>query len=320
MRSRGGGGTASIFDEELRRCADAAAVLKVASSTRLPLGPEDLLAFFDRLKALGKVPRVGADLHAFVAKVQAGVASSGTAAAGLAVSRFAELRCRQGALAAWPCLQPHLAQLEPAEVAEAIWAASAIPKPPLEVVGQLQAAAMLLAPRLGQLPETPTLIYRCLYGIARVSRGTRCEEFRKRAERFLAVAFDAPGPCPLAPSQLVRLCWALGRMGCRKAEIFRALERRLRNVVGELSDRELEALYRVLTDLGRTDQWRLIFDTERAMEARQGQRPGDPNKAPRRRPFSRKWTRVSPLTHSAVGPARRRPAHRAVSTTSAPWE
>lgn len=299
-------GQRSIFDEELRRCSDAASVLAVASSTSLPLMPVDLLAFFDRLKAVGKLPKSGAHLRHFVAKVKVGLVTAGPDMARLAVSDFADLRCRQGALVAWPGVRLHVDELEPLEMAEAIWAASAIPKPPPELGPEVETIALRLAPKLGQLPQLPLWLYRCTYGIARLSRGSRCQDFRRRAEQLLVPILERRGgsslpPAPFfAPSQLVRLCWALARLGSRNDDVFDALEPRLRHVVGELSDKELEAVYRILTDIGRSYQWKLIHDVERAMEVREDQSPGQPDKVARKANFGKKWTRVHPMTHSVL--------------------
>jgi len=241
-------------------------------------------------------------LHLFVKKVSASLSQEGPGAAHFAMVRFGDLRCRQGLMAAWPLVQPHLDQLSPEDLSDAIWAASSIPKPPSEVVRDLGRAASFLAPRLRELPadELPQRLYRCLYGLARLSGPSHCQDFRRRAEKMLEEVLQSRGPCPWLPSQLVRLLWSLGRLGCKEAKIFDALEPRLRDVSSEFSDRELEALYGILTDLHLFDQWQLIHDVERAMEARHESKPGDPNKAPRKSQFRRKWTRANPMTHSAA--------------------
>jgi len=75
-------------------------------------------------------------------------------------------------------------------------------------------------------------------------------------------------------------------------------------VISEFTDNELEALYKVFTDLCLVGQWRLIHDVERALESR-GEPSGDPNKATRKFAFRKKWTRVN-LTVPAVGAKRRK--------------
>ncbi|CAK0872537.1 unnamed protein product [Prorocentrum cordatum] len=293
----------SLFDSELRQCADSAAVLRVGGSTRLPLGMEDLRAFTNRLVALGKVPRSGGDLHGFVSRVQAALPALGAEAAHLALVRFAELSVRQAALAAWPLFLQHAEALPPAHLADGIWAVSAVPTPPNDVVLEATAlAAGRLAPHVAELP--PVLLYRSTYGLARLAGPRRCGEFWKRAERAAMSALRQRGPCVLGPSQLVRMCWAFARRGPPERQIFEALGPRLRAAVPELKDTELEALYSMLTELELVGQWRLIHDIERAMEARQqgpanekvpggaGAAPGA-HKKPRKRLYARKWSKVS---------------------------
>lgn len=75
------------------------------------------------------------------------------------------------------------------------------------------------------------------------------EDFRKKVEKLLEPLLLRRGPSPLLPTQLVKLFWSLGRLGTRRATIFDAIGGRLRDCVADLSNRELEALYGILTDL-----------------------------------------------------------------------
>lgn len=96
----------------------------------------------------------------------------------------------------------------------------------------------------------------------------------------------------LTPTQQVRLLWALARLGCTETAVLAGLAKRLREVVGELKGKELEALYNVLTGLGMQPLYGLIHDIERALESRDEQQ-GEPNKAPRKKPFRRRWSRAN---------------------------
>eukprot|EP00931_Biecheleriopsis_adriatica_P064774 TRINITY_DN39479_c0_g1_i1.p2 TRINITY_DN39479_c0_g1~~TRINITY_DN39479_c0_g1_i1.p2 ORF type:complete len:326 (-),score=36.73 TRINITY_DN39479_c0_g1_i1:4-981(-) len=282
--------TASLFDTELRRCPDGAAVLRVAARSEIPFVLADVQAFLDRLKALGKMPRSGGDLRCFLQKVEDALPNCGQEGAQLALTVFAELRCRQGALGAWPLVLEHREMLAGPCLADSVWAVSAVPNPPREVVYEAVGLAPQITPHMAMLPEGH--LYRSVYGLARIHEGRGSQNFLCRAERGVIKTLQRPGPCAFTPSQLVRLCWALARLGCTEKSVFEALEVRLGAVVGELQTKELEALYGVLTDLQLVGQWKLIHDIERALEARQEQQ-GDPNKAPRRRPFRRRWTRAS---------------------------
>lgn len=295
----------SIFELQLNRCSDSAAVLRAASTSNLALQEVDLRAFFVRLRLLGRVPRSGKDLHGFVGKALACVEKhhSGNAAAAsthdagpsaevacLAVSSFADLSCRQGLVGAWPFLEPHIGALAPEELAESIWAVSRIQKPTADIMRGLRSIAGRLAPRFSGLSDL-ALVYRSIYGLARVTRGRGYEEFRKRAEKVVALLLRRKGPCDFSPTHLVRLCWAFARLGSKEEALYDALEARLHPVIAELSERELEALYGIFTRRGNTNQWKLIHDVELAMEDQQDAE--DPNKRTRKQPFRKKWTRVS---------------------------
>ncbi|CAE8591685.1 unnamed protein product [Polarella glacialis] len=301
-----GKAVASLFDVEMQRCADAAAVVKAGAQSDLPFSMADLQVFFSRLKVLKKMPRSGGELHRFVEKVQDALPTCGLDGAHLAMTSFAELRCRQGAVAAWPLVMEHRDKLLPAHFADSIWAASSIPSPTKDIMYEAVGLAAQMAPQLAELPDS--YLYRSIYGLARLSEGRGCGDFVRRAERAIPNVLRQPGPCTFNPSQLVKLCWAMARLGCREKKVFEIVEARLSDVVGELKNNELEALYGVLTDLQLVGQWKLIHDIERALEARQEQQ-GDPNKAPRRRPFRRRWTRASlmnPVAQSTRKPAQRR--------------
>lgn len=265
--------------------------------------------FLDRLVYLRKVPRSGPNLHAFVDKVVAGLDKQDHGFLHYAMVQFGEVRCRQGMMAVWPILKVHVNDLPAGYLVDAIWAGSSIPQPPREVVRELEEAATALGPRLREIPDEdlPNKMYRCVYGLARASGGSRCEDFRRRSERVFSTMLSSRGVSPWQPSQLVRLCWSLGRLGCRHFEMYKMFEPLLWKAIPDLSDRELEALYRMLTDLQLTDQWKLIHDVERAMQVREETRSGDRDQAFRRRPFRNKWTRPNPLTHSATrGPGARK--------------
>jgi len=300
----------SLFDGELRRCPDSLAVLRVGCSTRMQLGLVDLCAFFDRLKALGNMPKAGADLHKFVAKVREALLPCEAGGMQIALTNFAELRCRVGTLDTWSLIMPHLGELPTAALADSVWAITAVRKPPVQVIREVTGLVSGLR-RLQGLPATS--LYRCVYGLTRITRGAGCAAFRQRAELALMEILRREGPPAYTPQQLVRLCWAFARLGSRESLFFRALELHLQQVVQELSDKELEALYRVLTDLQLMGQWRLIHTLERAMEARQPSQLAGPGivveKAPRRHGFTRKWTRPDILFSvlpRRTGPRRRR--------------
>jgi len=285
-------GPISLFQRELRRCADSKAVLRAGSGTQLPLKLEDLQAFFGRLKEVGRLPKVGTELHHFVEKVKDALPACGAEGANLALTCFADMRCRQGTLVAWPFFIRNLDSLAATHLAQGIWSGSVVPNPPRELIRDVKGVACLVGPRLAELPED--LFYRCIYGLARISRGKNLEDFQRRAEKALVRLLHPSQHCGFRPTQLVHFCWAFSRLGSQPGAVFDALERPLRDIVGHLSDRELEALYGILTSQELVGQWKLIHDVERAMEARQEQWvTGDPNKAPRKTPFRRKWTRPS---------------------------
>mmetsp|Transcript_47986 Transcript_47986/g.138939 ORF Transcript_47986/g.138939 Transcript_47986/m.138939 type:complete len:366 (-) Transcript_47986:116-1213(-) len=301
LGSRGGSSSsdagrhrASLFERELQRCADSAAVLRVGSSTQLPFGPSDLDAFLRRLGQLRRMPTAGGDLHGFVAKVRTSLPKCGVEVARSAVFRFAELRCRQAAMVAWPLVMQEAARLDPAGLADCIWAGAVMPKPPPTMAREVASLARLLAPDLRQLPASA--LFRCTYGLGRLPRTQGLEGFRRAAERAVVAELrHSAAPC-FNGSQLVRMSWAFARLGTQQGQLFDALEPHIRNAIPTLADTELQALYNVCTGLGLLDQWQLIYDVERAMEARHDQgATGDPNKAPRRRPFRKKWTRPSLL-------------------------
>jgi len=101
----------------------------------------------------------------------------------------------------------------------------------------------------------------------------------------------------LTPTQLVRLFWALGRLGVRDQHVYGVLEPVLRHVVDKFNDNELEALFGVLTELNMYNRWQLIFDIEKAMEARQD--AGEQSKKARKQGYKKRWTRQT-LTSSVV--------------------
>jgi len=295
---------ASLFDVQLRQCLDSASVLRTAATSALRLRPADLAAFFRRLQAFRAMPKSGSDLHKFVEKVSACLehCDKGQAAetGHFAMLSFADLRCRQGSLAAWSFLVPRLNALGPGQLAQSIWAISLLPNPTREVRHGANCAAETMAPRIGELSDDTTL-YRSVYGLARISRGRGCDEFRTRMERTM-LALLQRRPCVFSPERLVRLLWSFGRLGFQDYALFDALEPWLRRSLLELSDKELQATYRVLTELELQGQWRLIHDVEVAMESRQEAQ--DPNKQRRKQPFRNKWMRIQ-LTDSVL-PERRR--------------
>lgn len=82
------------------------------------------------------MPISGGDLRAFLRKVEealtrlsCGPATGQAATAHRALTIFAELRCRQGAVFAWPLVLQQRQELEAPQLAEAVWAASAVPSP-----------------------------------------------------------------------------------------------------------------------------------------------------------------------------------------------
>eukprot|EP00927_Polykrikos_kofoidii_P072359 TRINITY_DN68488_c0_g1_i1.p1 TRINITY_DN68488_c0_g1~~TRINITY_DN68488_c0_g1_i1.p1 ORF type:complete len:487 (+),score=47.72 TRINITY_DN68488_c0_g1_i1:59-1519(+) len=316
----------SVFDRQLEQCIDAAAILRAAATSNLPFGHSDLKAFFERLRTTGSFPKTGSDLRRFVGKVNECLTKSESQSAGnlvgsvvgqrfgarvtdltaesarLAVVEFAILTCRSGVLVAWPFLVKRLNVLSPKDLSDSMWALSKVSNPTTDVFVGIVDAANMLAPRLSELSD-PRFLYRAVYGIARVRRGKKCEEFRRHAERSIVHWLQQQGPCPFGPSQLVRLCWGIARLGSQDASVYRAFEPRLRAVVLELSDAELDALYGIFTDLERVEQRRLIHDIEMVLEQREDSR--DPHKQKRKKPFTSKWTRVS--ISDSVLPRQRQP-------------
>ena len=193
----------------------------------------------------------------------------------------------------------HRSTLSPSCIAEGVWAASGIPSPPRDVVYEAVGLAREVAPHMKLLPEEA--LYRCIYGLARIHTGRGSTELLRRAEASVTQALGRR-PCPFLPRQLVRLCWAMARLGCRDNRIFQGLEQQITNVLNHLQVKELEALYGVLTELELVRQWKLIHDVERALQSREDE-AASMNKSPRRRPFRRRWTRAD-LMHSVL-PARK---------------
>ena len=201
----------------------------------------------------------------------------------------------QGAISAWPLLLRHRGELSPSYLAEGVWAASGIPSPPRDIIYQAVGLAREVAPHMKVLPDEA--LYRCIYGLARIHTGRGSTELLRRAETSVTQMLGRR-PCPLAPKQLVRLCWAMARLGCRDQRIFEALEARIGNVLNQLEVKELEALYGILTELQLVRQWKLIHDVERALESREDE-AASMNKSARRKPFRRRWTRAD-LMHSVL--------------------
>eukprot|EP00434_Breviolum_minutum_P016281 symbB.v1.2.014346.t1/scaffold1047.1/size141927/12 len=227
-------GRPSLLASDVLRCVDGAQVLRVGATTQLPFTEADLECFLGRLKELRKMPISGGDLRAFLSKVEEALPKLGPDAAHLALTIFAELRCRQA-------------------------------------------------------------LYRCVYGLARLHTG-RGSSHLLRAAQSCALKALQRRPCELMPKQLVRFCWSLARLGCRENALFEAFEVRLREVLDKLQYKELEALYNILTELERVNQWKLIHDVERAMESRG---VDDTTKRTRKKPFRRRWTRAD-LMHTVV--------------------
>ena len=236
----------------------------------------------------------------------------------MALTAFAELRCRQdrrtksgqhrewpcdasfhapvqGAISSWPLLMKHRSELPLSCLAEGVWAASGIPSPPREVVYEAVGLAREVGPHMKKLPDEA--LYRCIYGLARIHTGRGSTELLRRAEASVTQSLGKK-PCPFAPRQLVRLCWAMARLGCRDNRIFEGIENRIADVLNRLEVKELEALYGILTELKRVRQWKLIHDVERALESREDEAASS-NKSARRKPFRRRWTRAD-LMHSVL--------------------
>lgn len=290
---------ASLFDAELRKCSDAAAVLRCCATTRMRLGPRDLRAFMERFVELERFPRAGAESHAFLRKAEGALSSAACTpeVRHFTLVSFARLKSRPGALLALRYCRPHFDVLGPEELAETIWALSAVPAPPPEIASELVGLAQRLAADVDGLPVHQ--LYRSVYGLARTSRGEGCAGFRAHAERAAIEGLKRTKRPGLTPTQLVRLLWAFARLGSEEGRIFRRLEFCIRHVIDLLSTRELEALYGVLTELRLQDQWRLIFDIEQALESKHAAEGGDPITSPRKRAFKKKWKRQS-LSHTAA--------------------
>lgn len=105
------------------------------------------------------MPISGSDLRSFLKKVEDSLPKLSPETAHLALTIFAELRCRQGAVFAWPLLLEHRAALPAAKLAEAVWAASAVPSPPKDLLYQAVGLARELTPQLPELPDEA--LYRC---------------------------------------------------------------------------------------------------------------------------------------------------------------
>lgn len=235
-------------------------------------------------------------MHRFVERVTEVLPRFGPVDVLSTLVSFSDLRVRAGAMAVWPALLSHLDSLSAPHRAESIWSASVLPDPPVELRRDVVGIANGLS--LRELPDSVQL-YRVVYSLARL-KCKRCEGFRSRAEKAIAAQLMTPGPSPLAPTQLVRLAWALVRLGSRgdgsgkRAHgFFYALEARSDGLVGQLNDRELEALYKLLTGIECSGQWRLIHDIERCMANRKDSAPPDPNKAPKKGGFKKKWRRLT---------------------------
>ncbi|CAL1144864.1 unnamed protein product, partial [Cladocopium goreaui] len=149
----------SLLAAEILRCADGAQVLRVGAATQLP--------FSEAVARLGNgcgAPK-DADLRRRLAQLfeESGGGAMEAAwdslpklspeTAHLALTIFAELRCRQGAVFAWPLLLEHRQQLPAAKLAEAVWAASAVPSPPKDLLYQAVGLARELTPQLPELPD-----------------------------------------------------------------------------------------------------------------------------------------------------------------------
>ena len=141
----------SLLEPELQRCGDGAAVLRLGASSQLPLTAVDLESFLARLTALRRMPIAGQDLRGFLAKVSALLPRLPAREAHRALTAFAALRCRQGAVAAWPLVRR--AELPAESLAEAVWAASAVPQPPKEMLYEAVGLARTLAPQLPSLSD-----------------------------------------------------------------------------------------------------------------------------------------------------------------------
>lgn len=239
------------------------------------------------------MPISGSDLRSFLKKVEDSLPKLSPETAHLALTIFAELRCRQGAVFAWPLLLEHRAALPAAKLAEAVWAASAVPSPPKDLLYQAVGLARELTPQLPELPDEA--LYRCVYGLARIHSGRGSALYLRSAQRC-AVQLLQRRPLQLMPRQLVRFCWSLARLGCRENVVYEAFENSLRDVLDKLQYKDLEALYSILTELERVNQWKLIHDVERAMASR-GE--DDSAKRPRKKPFRRRWTRAD-LMHTVL--------------------
>ena len=223
----------SLLDPELQRCADGAAVLKLAASTQLPLSSVDLESLLGRLTALRRMPIAGQDLRAFVAKVSALLPRLTADEAQRALCAFAALRCRQGALVAWPLVRQ--APLPPERLAEAVWAASAVPSPPKEMLYEAVGLARQLAPKLQGLGDEAC--YRLVYGTARIHTGRGSQELLRQAQ-LAALRLLRRRPLELRPKQLVRLCWSLARLGCQENKVFEAFEQVLPERLDQLQMKE----------------------------------------------------------------------------------
>eukprot|EP00435_Cladocopium_sp_Y103_P029568 s7_g7.t1 len=244
------GSRPSLLAAEILRCADGAQVLRVGAATQLPFCEADLQCFLGRLKELRKMPISGGDLRAFLKKVEEALPMLSPETAHLALTIFAELRCRQGAVFAWPLLLENRSMLPPSKLAEAVWAASAVPSPPKDLLYQAVGLARELTPQLPQLPDEA--LYRCVYGLARIHSGRGSALYLRSAQRC-AVTLLQRRPLQLMPRQLVRFCWSLARLGCRENVVYDAFENCLREVLDKLQYKDLEALYSILTELERVE-------------------------------------------------------------------
>eukprot|EP00928_Gymnodinium_smaydae_P022923 TRINITY_DN19108_c0_g1_i3.p1 TRINITY_DN19108_c0_g1~~TRINITY_DN19108_c0_g1_i3.p1 ORF type:complete len:401 (+),score=84.63 TRINITY_DN19108_c0_g1_i3:46-1248(+) len=283
---------ASLFSLELDKCGDSAAALRVAASTALQLTPTDVQAFLDRLRALGRVPKAGSDMHKFVKKTRACLdASEDPSLARVLLVSFVDFSCREGALSSWPFVARHVPALTPEHLSDCLWALSRIPKPTQDVLEAVREVASSLTPRLSDL-EDPSLLYRAIYGFARAAPdiGARAGDlqFRRAAERVTAVRFPA-----LSPARLLRLAWSFARLGSGDARLYGTLATRLTPVVVEFSDRELEALKGLLARPEFASQSSLQRAAARELDMRREAQRSD--KAPRKRAFRKAWTRASVL-------------------------
>eukprot|EP00929_Paragymnodinium_shiwhaense_P097637 TRINITY_DN59273_c0_g1_i4.p1 TRINITY_DN59273_c0_g1~~TRINITY_DN59273_c0_g1_i4.p1 ORF type:complete len:327 (+),score=84.66 TRINITY_DN59273_c0_g1_i4:2-982(+) len=296
------------------------------------MGAVDLEAFLARLKALGPgaMPKAGPEMRSFVNKIKdclqrleqeevargaahAYNASVAAEMAHLSLTSFAELRCWIGAAASWPVLRRGMRLDDasapprrsgrsvvrttgpsPQRLVEALWAISGVPRPSREVVNDVVPLASALAPHLGY-KMSPLLLYRSVFGVARMVRvaDKGCEDFRKRAASAVVAALSGQDKHQLAPAQLVRLCWAFARLGEREEAVFAALENRLSKVIVELSDKELEAVKGIVTQLDLAEQWKLVKQVEHELLSRRHEKEGETKD--RKNPFRKKWKKVSVL-------------------------